>query len=117
MADDDAGNRRILQRTLEGAGYEVIVCASGEEALEAWKLHHASIALVLLDMIMPGLGGAEVLQRMVDIAPPPAALIVSGYLGDTMALADTGVPTQTLTKPWRRKVLLRRVADLLEEHG
>ena len=54
---------------------------------------------------------------MVDIAPPPAALIVSGYLGDTMALADTGVPTQTLTKPWRRKVLLRRVADLLEEHG
>ncbi len=60
---------------------------------------------------------AETFVRMVDIAPPPAALIVSGYLGDTMALADTGVPTQTLTKPWRRKVLLRRVADLLEEHG
>jgi class 3 adenylate cyclase len=62
LADDDASNRELLQRRLEKIGYEVTSVADGVEALQHVREHQFD--LVLLDMLMPGLDGCEVLARI-----------------------------------------------------
>src|SRR5437667_5667603 len=62
LADDDAPNRELLCRRLEKLGYEVTACANGIEALELAR--GGKFELVLLDLLMPGMDGREVLARM-----------------------------------------------------
>jgi adenylate cyclase len=62
LADDDEPNRELLQRRLEKLGYRVTVCGNGTEALE--RARSGEFELVLLDLLMPGLDGREVLARM-----------------------------------------------------
>ena len=62
VVDDDAKTRDMLRRTLQKAGWTVAEAASGCEAIEA--LEHAKPALVLLDLMMPGMDGFEVLERL-----------------------------------------------------
>src|SRR5439155_10708173 len=64
LADDDAPNRELLCRRLEKLGYQVTACANGLEALELVRA--SQFDLVLLDLLMPGLDGREVLARMKD---------------------------------------------------
>ena len=116
IADDDPGVRRVLEKTLEGAGYVVITAADGAQAVELFARHHAEIALVILDMVMPTMIGTEVVARMLEYAQPRAVLFVSGYLGGTLNHDfDVRVPTWLLAKPWRRETLLERVRSVLDE--
>ena len=62
VVDDDAKTRDMLRRTLQKAGWTVAEAANGSEAIEA--LEHAKPALVLLDLMMPGMDGFEVLERL-----------------------------------------------------
>ncbi|HWV99669.1 MAG TPA: adenylate/guanylate cyclase domain-containing protein [Candidatus Acidoferrum sp.] len=62
LADDDEPNRELLRRRLEKLGYEVTACGNGLEALQ--RLGAAEFDLVLLDLLMPGLDGREVLARI-----------------------------------------------------
>jgi class 3 adenylate cyclase len=62
VADDDEANRELLRRRLERLGYDVAVCGNGLEALE--RVQTESFDLVLLDLLMPGLDGRDVLARM-----------------------------------------------------
>jgi len=62
LADDDQSNRELLQRRLDKLGYEVTVCGDGREALD--RVLTGQFDLVLLDLLMPGLDGREVLARL-----------------------------------------------------
>jgi CheY-like chemotaxis protein len=62
LADDDESNRELLQRRLNKLGYQVTVCGDGREALE--RVMAGQFDLVLLDLLMPGLDGREVLARL-----------------------------------------------------
>jgi len=62
IADDDESNRELLRRRLERLGYEVTVCGNGLDALE--RVRNEPFDLVLLDLLMPGLDGRDVLARM-----------------------------------------------------
>ncbi len=62
LADDDAGNRDLLRRRLEKLGYTVTTCEDGVSALE--QLRNSSFDLALLDMVMPGLDGHEILAEI-----------------------------------------------------
>src|SRR4029079_13249089 len=62
IADDDAISRKLLRRLLEQDGYAVCAAADGMEALELFA--EESIDLVLLDIVMPGLDGIPVLERL-----------------------------------------------------
>jgi CheY-like chemotaxis protein len=64
VVDDDPKTRDMLRRTLQKAGCTVAEAANGREALEA--LERAKPALVLLDLLMPGMDGFEVLERLQD---------------------------------------------------
>jgi class 3 adenylate cyclase len=62
LADDDESNRELLQRRLDKLGYHVTVCGDGREALE--RVMAGQFDLVLLDLLMPGLDGRQVLARL-----------------------------------------------------
>ena len=62
LADDDEGNRELLRRRLEKLGYQVVACGDGQEAFE--RARAEPFDLILLDMLMPGLDGTEVLARL-----------------------------------------------------
>jgi YesN/AraC family two-component response regulator len=64
---------------LKELGFEAIAVASGEEALDVFRLEHESISLVLLDQVMPGMDGVAVFKELRSIKPDIKVVIASGF--------------------------------------
>ena len=94
LADDESGLRELTQEFLEGEGFLVIAAADGQEALEAFEADPQAWDLVILDLVMPRLDGAEVLRRIQRLRPELPALLISGY--------STGLQPGLLDAPHRR---------------
>ena len=70
---------------LEALGYTVFLARSGKEAIEIYKNHTEEIAMIILDIVMPGMGGAETYDRLQQINPDSKVLLSSGYSIDGQA--------------------------------
>jgi len=85
--DDNEQSLSIRKVMLQTRGYRVITCSNGQEALEAFR--KGGIDLVLTDLIMPGLDGTELIERVKTLAPQVPAILFSGrikvYEKDTRA--------------------------------
>jgi len=79
VVDDEEVIRQILSRMLEEMGYTVFVAANGQEALDLYSRMKDEIDLVLLDMIMPGMPGKTVFDRIRAINPQAKVLLSSGF--------------------------------------
>jgi len=79
VVDDEETIRQILSRMLEEMGYTPIVAANGHEAIEMYSHMKDEIDLVLLDMIMPGMPGRKVFDRIREIDPEAKVLLSSGF--------------------------------------
>lgn len=79
LVDDEEVVREGGERILKALGYKVLVAQGGPEAIEIFKKDHPSIDLVLLDTIMPQMGGGEVYDRLKEISPEVKVLLSSGY--------------------------------------
>jgi two-component system cell cycle sensor histidine kinase/response regulator CckA len=79
LVDDEEMIADIGKRMLEKLGYRVLLADSGSKALEAYKAHGNGIDLVILDMIMPELGGSEVFDKLKAMDPAVRVLLSSGY--------------------------------------
>ena len=116
IVDDDPSSRQVLGRLLEQAGYLVETAASGPEALEVAA--RARPALVLLDLILPGIDGAEVLKRLraEDRASKMKVVILTGDLlpDRDRAVRDLGAD-DLLAKPVDLPALLALVHRLVAE--
>ena len=117
IVEDDISVRKVLRRALLGAGYDVVVTADGEQALEAFRAHPSGVDLVLSDLIMPNMDGASLYQALNDTGSPDVPfLFISGY-GDqdprVEALLAQGIPV--LHKPWSVQHLCEAVQDALSE--
>lgn len=114
VADDDELIRRMIERLLRGAGYEVIVAADGREAVRLFTEHQGRIKLALLDIVMPEMGGRVASERMRAIDPKVPFVFTSGY---TMSIQDTEFvqdPSRRfLPKPFNAGQLLREVRAAL----
>jgi two-component system, cell cycle sensor histidine kinase and response regulator CckA len=113
VVDDEEIVRRMMKRALERAGYRVLLAADGVEALEIWQTHGDQIALVVLDVMMPRMGGEETLARLRAISPEVRVLLASGF-SETEALGrfgDKGV-SGFLSKPFTPDLLLASVREL-----
>ena len=64
IAEDDEGLREMSQQVLEGLGYKVVTASDGEDALQKFKENRADIALAVLDVIMPKLGGLDLYAKL-----------------------------------------------------
>ncbi len=79
LVDDDEVLTGVIREILESAGYQVLTAFNGREALEIYEAWRGDISLVMLDMIMPGMGGAETYRELRGMDPKVPVLIVSGY--------------------------------------
>lgn len=96
------------------AGYRVLTAANGEEAIELYRRHGADVSLVILDLNMPGMGGAECLRRLKELDPAARVVIATGFSdseeGDAF-LRERSVAF--LRKPFRLKDLVQTVQTAL----
>ncbi len=110
IVDDDEGVRTLSSRILEVLGFDVASCADGAQALDFFAKHHRDVALVLLDLTMPRLGGEGVFERMREIDDSVPVVIVSGYVQSPKAhrLVEHGA-CGVLWKPFHIDDLARTV--------
>ena len=115
VVEDTEGLRRMIRRMLEGIGYTVLVAADGEEALALAADHSGAIDLLLTDVVMPKLGGAELANHLAARRPGLRVLFMSGYTQG--AIAQHGVLLEgvsLLEKPFSRTDLTRAVREALD---
>ncbi len=113
--DDDQAVLGLIQQTLTGAGYEVLLADSGRGALEVYDRFGAPIHLLLADVIMPDLTGPVVAQRLRSRQPELPVLFISGFHDADMVqrfVTDKGFAL--LPKPFTIAALLRVVQESLE---
>jgi len=85
LVDDEDMILEVEKELLETLGYEVLTARDGKEAVEIYKKKWDNIDLVLMDMVMPNMGGGEAYDRMKEINPRVKVLLSSGYSIDREA--------------------------------
>jgi CheY-like chemotaxis protein len=115
LVDDDKIVIRVAHRMLESLGYTVFPAGSGEEALKIFSDRQKQIDLVILDMIMPHLGGSEVYDRLRALKPEIKVLLSSGYslTGQAQEILDRGC-NAFIQKPFNTVELSRKVREVLD---
>ncbi|HEY3309893.1 MAG TPA: PAS domain S-box protein [Desulfuromonadaceae bacterium] len=115
LVEDDDGVREVNGHILTKAGYTVLPATNGDEALQIFKNNMDQIALIVLDVIMPGMNGKELHDHLKLIRPEVKVLFASGYSAEH--LYKKGViqeEVNLLMKPFSSHVLLGRVRELID---
>ena len=115
LAEDGEAIRNLAERSLRGYGYEVLVARDGAEAVALFEAH-PEIAIAVLDVVMPRLGGKEALDAMRRLRPGLKALFTSGYSIDRIHESFVLLPgIEFLPKPYGPASLARRVRQVLDK--
>lgn len=114
FVDDEDLLRTMAAVMLRSLGYDVVTQPNGREAVEYYRNNWRDIDLVILDMIMPEMGGHEAFLAMREVNPKVKALLSSGYSmdGEAQSILDDGV-TGFVGKPYRQTGLSMKVAEAL----
>ncbi len=114
LVDDEEALLLLGQRLLSSAGYEVHLAHSGEEALEAYRRLKPGLALVVMDLGMPGIGGQKALKEILAQDPEAKVVIASGYAAqDQVKDALSSGAAGYVAKPFRRGELLATIRGVL----
>jgi signal transduction histidine kinase/CheY-like chemotaxis protein len=114
VVDDEDAIRSYAEEALRDLGFEVVGCRDGVEAVEAYAERKGDVRLVLLDLVMPRLDGAQTLERLREIDPEVVVILSSGYPGDTGVGRDMPPGAAAyLAKPYRLDELSRVVGRVL----
>ncbi len=114
VADDEDLVRQTLAEALRGQGYEVVEASDGERVVELVEQGASQFDLVVLDLVMPKLGGREAYQRLRQCAPALPVLVSTGY---EPAGADDLPGAEVLIKPFSIDEFLGRVREILGGAG
>jgi two-component system, cell cycle sensor histidine kinase and response regulator CckA len=112
LVEDEAVVREITSRVLENAGYKVLECSGPHDALRLAGSHAERIDLLLTDVVMPGMNGIDLAERICHLQPSVVTVFMSGY-ADTDILRQATSETH-IQKPFTINCLLSRVADALK---
>jgi PAS domain S-box-containing protein len=100
IAEDEPHLRRLLARWLKETGYDVLVAEDGETACRLFAERSGNVDLVLLDVVMPKLGGPQALSRMRGVRAGLPAIFMSGYAPDRFGLGEIEPGCVVLSKPF-----------------
>ena len=114
VAEDETIVRDLVQQTLERAGYRVLVAADGDEALRLGAASTHPVDVLVTDMVMPGMNGGELAQRVLEASPSTPVVFMSGYTTEAVpAGRDGGADGGLLEKPFPMTTLVERVEAAL----
>jgi CheY-like chemotaxis protein len=117
VVDDEQINISVMREMLEMLRYRVIPAGSGQEAVAAYMEKKGSIDLVILDMIMPGIGGGRTFDILREIDPEVAVILASGYSaeGEARTIINRGC-RGFIQKPFQLQELSRKVRQALDRN-
>ena len=106
---------KVAEDLLRLLGYKVLIAGSGKEAIKIYAENGSQIDIVVLDMIMPDLSGAETYNKLKDMNPEIKALLSSGYSINARAteILDRGC-NGFIQKPFNIKELSRKLREILD---
>ena len=110
VVDDEAIARAYMERALKQDGYQVILASDGEEALQTLTTTKQKIAMIITDLVMPGMGGHAFAIEVGQLPSPPPMLYVSAYEKPQGEMAK-----RFLQKPFSIAELTQAVKQMLEE--
>ncbi len=114
LIDDEDMVLEIGRALLETMGYQVLTAKDGEEAIKLYENQGGGIDLVLLDVVMPGLGGGEVFDRLKSMNPDMKCLLLSGYSidGEATEIIQRGCDG-FIQKPFKLRDLSKSIREIL----
>jgi CheY-like chemotaxis protein len=115
LVEDEEIVRSLAQQVLEGCGYTVIEAGNGAEALSLCEKTDCQIDLLMTDVVMPQMGGRELVERFVHIYPQTQILFTSGYTDDEVVrygVVEAG--TNFIQKPFTPHGLALKVREILD---
>ena len=115
LIDDEEMILEVGSGLLQELGYTVVTALSGPEALEIYTARQSEIAMVVMDMIMPGMGGGETFDRLKEINPAVKVLLSSGYSinGQASHIMERGCDG-FIQKPFTMQQLSARMREILD---
>ena len=116
IIEDEEKVMEVGQRLLKVLGYQVMTARDGKEAVETYQELWETIDLVILDMIMPNMGGGEVFDRLKEINPGVKVLLASGYSidGEATRILERGC-SGFIQKPFDLKQLSQSIRTILDK--
>ena len=118
VVDDEESVRNLLQRTLEGAGFNVVTAANGQEAVETMSESELEISVVLLDIKMPGMSGLEVLKQVTIEHPLICVIMLTAVVDTTTAVEAMKLGAYDyVTKPFNPDDVVLAVQRGFERRG
>jgi CheY-like chemotaxis protein len=115
LVEDEQSIRRMGRLILEAQGYSVLEAPSGASALTAVEEHAAAIHLILTDVVMSGMNGRDLSERLIKIRPSVKVLFMSGYTEDTIVRHGVlEADIAFLQKPFTPADLARKVREVLD---
>ncbi|HEX8845297.1 MAG TPA: PAS domain S-box protein [Pyrinomonadaceae bacterium] len=115
LVEDEEMVREMTRQILEMHGYRVLEANNGKEAIRLCHEHEGRIDLVMTDVVMPQMGGRELIERLAPLLPEAKVLYMSGYTDD--AIVHHGVLDESmyfLQKPFSPDVLINKVREALD---
>ena len=116
LVDDADMVLEVGKDILEALGYTVLLARRGKEAIEIYKNHTEEIAMIILDIVMPGMGGAETYDRLKEINPDSKVLLSSGYSinGQATEILRRGCDG-FIQKPFNIEKLSCKIREILDK--
>ena len=106
----------MTKRVLGKQGYNVLEAGDGEQAIEVFEKHHAPIHLIITDVVMPGINGKELADKLTARCPEIKVLYISGYTDNVIVhhgVLEKG--TNFIQKPYTMESITRKVRKVLEK--
>ena len=117
VVDDEPTVLSTVRDGLTAHGYRVLEALDGETALAMAESHQGPIALLLVDVVMPGLSGPEVATRLHATRPDTKVLYMSGFSTEVTVVHGVSAGDPLLVKPFSLETLGRKVKEIVEHRS
>lgn len=116
IVDDEQSLRDVAEYVLQKLGYRPLLAPDGESALLLYRERREEISLVVLDLIMPGMGGRRCLEQLLELDPQARVIVVSGFKDEEprSVFLEAGA-REYVNKPYDMKDLTRIIRKVLDE--